>query len=185
MLCLPVSGSHLYWMIFLDYVLSVWVSFKSVLPLGGHIKVACWDLWALSLLGVPPLFSFLPASGSLYTLSPRVCLSSPLSFPLPFPSCCLFPVPIWSWNTDRKASGCLARALCQKKWNRSNYKKRMKKECSLAKWGKQMFRSGFAVSGCELKHLPYRIARYRHSSSCHMCGCFKIKSVYVYALVSA
>lgn len=46
-------------------------------PWGGHIKVACWDSSALSLLGVPPLFSFLPASGSLYTLSP-VSASVPL-----------------------------------------------------------------------------------------------------------
>lgn len=113
MLCLPVSGSHLCWMIFLDYVLSVWVSFKSVVPRGGHIKVACWDLWALS-PGCPSPFLLSPCIWiSVYPL-PCVCLSSPLSFPLPFPSCCLFPVPIWSWNTDRKASGCLARALCQK-----------------------------------------------------------------------
>lgn len=81
-------------------------------PLGGHIKVAFWDSSPLSLLGFPPLFSFLPTSGSLYTLSPvsasvPLCLFLSLPLLLP-PSCSHLKLEY------RQKSACLARALCQK-----------------------------------------------------------------------
>ena len=190
MLWLQVSGSHLYWMIFLDYVLSVWVFFKSVVPspLPPGVGTLKWPSGTPRLsLGLPSPFLLSPHVWIPVCPLPGICLSSPLSFPLPSPSCCLLPLPIWSWNTDRKTSACLARALCQKNGTGQIIKKKksIKKECSLAKWGKQMFRGGFAVSGCQLKHLPYRIARCGHSSSCHRCGCFNIKYVNVYLFVSA
>lgn len=63
----------------------------------------------------------------------------------------LFPPPFsyLSWNMDSKSSACLFRALCQK-MEQVKLLKRIKKDCSLAKWGKQMFRGGFAVSSCVL-----------------------------------
>lgn len=185
MLWLRVSGSHLYWMIFLEYVLSVWVSFKSVVPPGvGILK------WPAGTLRLSLDWVSLPFS----PFSPRLdpCIPSPRCLPQ-FPSVFSSPFPLLLPPSCshlklkyRQKSQCLP---CQgplpEKWNRSDYLKRIKKECSLAKWGKQMFRGGFAVSGCQLKHLPYRIARCGHSSSCHICGGFNIKSVYVYVFVSA
>ena len=146
--------------------------------------------WPAGTCGLSLSWVCLPFSPFSPRLDPWIpsppCLPQfPSVFSSPFPL--LLPLPCSHLELEyrQKSQWLPCQGPLPEKWNRSNYKKRMKKERSLAKWGKQMFRSGFAVSGCQLKHLPYRIAICRHSSSCHMCGCFKIKSVYVYALVSA
>lgn len=170
-------------MIFLDYVLSVWVSFKSVVPPWvGTLKWPSGTLrLSLSWVSLPFLLSphvWIP----VYPL-PGVCLSSSLSFPLPSPLAASFLFPSEVGIQTEKCLPC--QGPLPEKWNRSNYKKRITKECSVAKWRKQMFRGGFAVSGCQVKHLPYRIARCGHSSSCYRCGCFNIKYVNVCVFVSA